>query len=67
MTFEEGAPEEGFADGEAEAEVLHGGVEVSWVDVAAVAGDEAVVGEGVDDGAGASEVGGCGGVVVAPF
>ncbi len=65
MTFEEGAPDEGFADGEAEAEVLHGGVEVCGVDVAAVAGDEAVVGEGVDDGAGASEVGGCGGVVFA--
>lgn len=56
---------EEVAEGEADAEFLHGGFELRGADVAAVAGDVAVVGEGVDDGARSADVGRGGGVVVA--
>lgn len=56
--FEEGGVGEEGADGGADAEVGHGGAEVVGVDGAAVAWEVAVVGEGVDDGAGGAEVGG---------
>lgn len=50
---------------EADAKNGHCGAEVRGPDVAAGARDVAVVGEGVDDGAGTAEVGGGGGVVFA--
>ena len=54
-----------MAQGEADADVLHGGFHLGGAHVAAVAGEVAVVGEGVDDGAGPAEVGGGGGAVFA--
>ncbi len=65
VVLEVGGRGEELADGDADAEDGHGGFELRGEDVAAVAGDVAVVGEGVDDGAGTTEVGGESGVVVA--
>ena len=47
---------EDLADGDADAEFFHGGSQLGGADVAAVAGDVAVVREGVDDGAGTADV-----------
>lgn len=48
---------EELAESDADAEFFHGGFHLGGAHVAAVAGDVAVIGEGVDDGAGAADVG----------
>ena len=65
--FEKGGIGEGLAQGDADAHVGHGCSEFIGTNVAAIAGDVAVVGEGVDDGAGTAEVGGSRWAVVAWF
>lgn len=49
---------EDLAHCDADADFGHGGAHFRCLDVAAVAGDVAMVGEGIDDGAGAADVGG---------
>lgn len=65
LVFEVSGRGEELAQGDADAEVFHGGFHLGGAHVAAVAGDVAVVGEGVDYGAGAADVGGGGGAVFA--
>lgn len=65
LVFEVDGGGEELAEGDADAEVFHGGFHFGGADVAAVARDVAVVGEGVDDGAGTADVGGGGGAVFA--
>lgn len=48
---------EDLADGDADAEFFQGGSHLRGAHIATVAGDVAVVGEGVDDGAGTADVG----------
>src|SRR5436190_9540787 len=61
MMFQEGAVCERCADGIAYTEFLHGRFQLGVAYVATVARDVAVIGEGVDDRAGAAEIcGGCG-------
>ena len=47
---------EQLSKGDADADFFHGGFHLGGADVAAVAGDVAVVCEGVDDGAGTADV-----------
>lgn len=65
VVLEVGDRGEELAEGEADAEDGHGGSQVRGLDVAAGAGDVAVVGEAVEDGAGTAEVGGGGGAIFA--
>lgn len=47
---------EQLSEGDADADFFHGRFHLGGADVAAVAGDVAVVCEGVDDGAGTADV-----------